>query len=121
MGVSLMLNCVVSSRRREGRGFVIVLALEQSISRKATQCNGSDPRTFSALNVFDHVFWVNSSATVTTFHKLSRSITESVGLVRWDDLGRENLCGWGKVGGVSTDVLATSAYELGVQPDVIGQ
>ena len=51
----------------------------------------------AVIPVIQPRFFISSSVlelqqTVTTFHKLSRSVTESVGLIRWDVLGRENLC-----------------------------
>ena len=45
-----------------------------------------------ALISLELVFWVNFSRTVEALHKFSKSITERVGLIRWNVLGREHLC-----------------------------
>ena len=84
---ALCAESVVSSKR-EGTLTPALLSTDAS-QTPSPVIPGIKLRFFGTLNILEHVLWVNS--TVTTFHELSRSITESVGLIRWDVLGRENL------------------------------
>ena len=66
----------------------LLSACESKTSSPVTSM--SEPPFFSILNTLRRVFLMNSSKAVTTLHRFSRSITESVKFIRWDVLGRES-------------------------------